>query len=90
MNINKVLITMLVTGMSIISAQSSFTAGGQIRHRFEMSDKGLTDDSKRTDISYLRTRLNLPFSPAENVVTLIQVQDSRILGEETQGYFSFV
>lgn len=82
MKIKRLKIILLLVGVSIITGQSSFKAGGQIRHRFEMSDKGLTLDSKRTDISYLRTRLNLSFSPEENVQILVQIQDSRILGEE--------
>lgn len=60
----------------------SFNVGGQFRHRFEMAQKGLEKGTERIDFSYLRTRLNLSFNPGENVYTLIQIQDSRIMGQE--------
>ncbi len=72
----------IIIGLTLISAQQQFKVGGQIRYRSEQNDKGLTPESKSATFSYLRTRLNLSFSPNESVSGLIQIQDSRTLGEE--------
>lgn len=72
---------LLTTGPAQAS-ETSFTAKGQIRHRFEVDNRDFGRADART-YGLLRSRLDLQFVPSENVTALIQVQDSRTMGEET-------
>ncbi len=63
-------------------AQGNLKISGQIRHRYEMSDKDFDSRTGADNFSYLRTRLNIGFSPAEGTQAFVQIQDSRKFGEE--------
>jgi len=69
--------------LSFVSGEQKFTVGGQIRHRFELQNKAFNKESNRTDFSFLRTRINLNFYPVNNVSAFIQIQDSRLMGQES-------
>lgn len=64
-------------------AGEDWTPTAQIRHRFEADDKDFNSAISLRTFSLLRTRLGADFEPAEDVRAFIQVQDSRVFGEET-------
>ena len=64
-----------------ILSSSHYTISGQIRHRFELSDKSFTPDTKSTSFNLLRTRLGVRLNPLKNTELFVQAQDSRTFGE---------
>jgi len=58
----------------------SFT--GQIRQRYEMVDKDFSDTTGFNNQNYLRTRFAISYKN-EDMMTVVQIQDSRIFGTET-------
>lgn len=67
---------------STIFAQSGLDVSAQIRARQQMNNKDFNSDLATNNFSELRTRLNLKFSPVENISGLVQLQDSRVYGTE--------
>jgi len=67
---------------SSIFAQSGLDVSAQIRARHQMSNKDFNSDVPANNFTELRTRLNLKFSPVENITGLVQLQDSRVFGTE--------
>lgn len=59
-----------------------YTFLGQVRHRFEINARDFNDDTDPVAFNLLRTRLGVHFFPVEHVEALLQVQDSRMFGEE--------
>ena len=59
-----------------------YTFLGQVRHRFEVNARDFNDDTDPIAFNLLRTRLGVRFFPIENVEALLQIQDSRMFGEE--------
>ena len=72
--------------LSIIMSTNAYSGdvevSGQIRYRFEMNNKDFNEDTAGNNSAFLRSRLGLKFDPADDVTAFIQVQDSRISGEE--------
>ncbi|NOZ04637.1 MAG: alginate export family protein [FCB group bacterium] len=68
--------------VGLVFAQGNLKISGQIRHRYEMSDKDFDGNTGADNFSYLRTRLNIGFSPVEGTQAFVQIQDSRKFGEE--------
>ena len=60
-----------------------YSLNGQIRHRFEYNNKDLNSDVDAVSFNLLRTRIGVRFEPAAHTEALLQVQDARTLGEET-------
>ncbi|MCH7976239.1 MAG: efflux RND transporter permease subunit, partial [Bacteroidetes bacterium] len=58
------------------------TVNGQVRHRSEYDDKGLTETGDADLFHLLRTRLGVTARPSEHVSAFIQIQDARKFGEE--------
>ncbi len=84
-NMKRYTITMLALLMvSGIYAQDKVSFSGQIRQRFEMSNLGF-DGAASTNVNWLRSRLNVKFTPSEDVAGFIQIQDTRMFGEESGG-----
>ncbi|MEE9269751.1 MAG: alginate export family protein [Candidatus Krumholzibacteria bacterium] len=65
-----------------VSAQTDWTLSGQIRYRFESDWKDFNSDTDANHFNLLRTRLVAQFDPSDDVMAFIQLQDSRVLGEE--------
>lgn len=76
-----ILALLMVSG---IYAQDQVSFSGQIRQRFEMSSKGF-DGEPSTNINWLRSRLNVKFTPSEDVTGFFQIQDTRRFGDESGG-----
>lgn len=75
---------LLILFLSIpLYSQSPFKFSGQIRPRLEIDNKALIPDNKPNTFISLRSRLNVSYSPLEDYSIFLQVQDSRIMGEET-------
>ncbi|UCG51366.1 MAG: alginate export family protein [Candidatus Latescibacterota bacterium] len=72
----------LIGFVNPVWADDQWDVSGQIRHRFESDDKDF-GNTKYTNFNLLRTRLNVLFSPTEGVTGFVQLQDSRVFGEET-------
>ena len=58
------------------------TVNGQVRHRSEYDDKGLTETGDADLFHLLRTRLGVTARPSEHVSAFVQIQDARKFGEE--------
>ncbi|MFQ5512503.1 MAG: alginate export family protein [Candidatus Krumholzibacteriia bacterium] len=65
-----------------VFAQTEWTLSGQVRYRFESDMKDFNNDSAANNFNVLRSRLAASFKPSDDVTALIQLQDSRVLGEE--------
>ncbi len=78
--ITLLIVLISITGM--LYSESAFDVSGQIRHRYEFSDKDFNNDTGADTFSLMRTRLNLGFEPAEDLKVFVQFQDSRKMGEE--------
>jgi Alginate export len=75
-----IIVSVLMTATNF--AQSSFKVSGQIRPRLQMNNKDFKSDLDANNFTELRTRVGLDFSPAENITGFIQLQDSRVYGNE--------
>ena len=80
--------TFPVLGLCILMALPGFARkkwnfSGQIRHRLEISGKDFLDSTARSNSHYLRTRFNASFKPYRHVGIFLQLQDSRVFGEES-------
>ncbi len=60
-----------------------YAVSGQVRYRFEFNNKDLNRRIDAISFNLLRTRLGVRFEPAPHTEALLQVQDARVLGEET-------
>jgi len=67
---------------AVLYSGSAVDISGQIRHRYEFSDKDFNSATNAESFSLLRTRLNLGLAPTGNVKAFIQFQDARNFGEE--------
>lgn len=54
----------------------------QVRHRFESSNRDFDKGTANNNYNLLRSRLGVKFTPADDVEAFIQLQDSRVMGEE--------
>ena len=59
-----------------------YTILGQVRHRFESSARSLNSSVDPINFNLLRTRLGVHFFVEEGVEAVLQIQDSRVMGEE--------
>ncbi len=68
---------------SIAQRTSDISVTGQVRERTEYTGKDF--DSSRDNVWFhlLRARINVAASPADDVTAFVQIQDSRMFGEET-------
>jgi len=84
MNRIRILILCILIFISqIASAQQKWNFSGQIRHRLELSGKDFNNDTDFNNFHLLRSRFNAGFSNGANIEALIQAQDSRYFGEES-------
>ena len=77
------LVTIIFLTVCNLSAQETFKFSAQIRPRFEIDNKDFKSSTRANTFTALRTRLGLSFLPVKNFSGFIQIQDSRIYGEET-------
>lgn len=77
------LVTILILTVSGLFAQETLKFSAQIRPRFEIDNKDFKSSTRANTFTALRTRLGLSFQPSKNLSGFIQIQDSRIYGEET-------
>ena len=85
----------LILGLSIATLLLTITYGmpsevsitGQIRQRTELNDKDFSASTSMSGATWLRTRLNISAKTESNGLAFIQLQDSRIFGEETNTLF---
>ena len=68
--------------MAVQSKDGDVELSGQIRVRSEVDGKDFNNDTSEKNMTFLRTRFNAAFQPAEKISTLIQLQDSRVHGSE--------
>ena len=59
-----------------------YTLLGQVRHRFEANDRDFNNDTDAITFNLLRSRFGVRFLPVEHTEAFLQVQDSRMFGEE--------
>ena len=67
---------------SLALAQEKVKFNGQVRTRSNLSNKDFNSDTKANSYTELRTRFGAQFMPTEDVTGFIQLQDSRIYGQE--------
>jgi hypothetical protein len=73
----------VISFFGILFAESNLLKfSGQIRQRYEMVDKDFLDTTGFNNQNYLRTRFAVSYQN-EDMMTFIQLQDSRIFGTET-------
>lgn len=100
----KKLTTMIVLMIIVFStyaiAQTTFDVNGQVRSRLQINDKDFNSETGMNTFNELRTRLGIKFTPIDDVLGFIQIQDSRVYGTEAgtmadmknldlhQGYFA--
>ena len=76
-----IILTLLCSSFAF--AQEKFTIKGQVRSRLQLDNKDFNSDVNPNSFTELRTRLTVKFTPEENIAGLIQIQDSRLFGGET-------
>ncbi|MDP3442646.1 MAG: alginate export family protein [Ignavibacteria bacterium] len=76
-------ILLLVLIFSIAQAQERVKFSGQIRPRFEIDNKDFKSTTEANTFTAFRTRFGVSLLPTANTSGYIQIQDSRIFGEET-------
>lgn len=77
------LLLLLVICFSIAQAQERIKFNAQIRPRFEVDNKDFKSTTEANTFTAFRTRLGVSLMPTANTSGYIQIQDSRIFGEET-------
>ena len=77
------IILTVLAGAASLPAQTDWRLSGQIRQRFEVDGKDFDKSTKASSFNLLRSRLNITFTPGENVTGFFQLQDSRTFGEES-------
>ena len=76
------LICFLLLSIFTLFSQKTININGQIRYRYELTDKDFDNDIKPNNFNLLRTRIGLSYRPSSNFNAFFQLQDSRIMGEE--------
>lgn len=76
------ILILLALVMSVNSFAGDIDVSGQIRYRFEMNNKDFNEDTAGSNSAFMRSRLGLRFNPTDDVGVFVQVQDSRMFGEE--------
>lgn len=66
-----------------IQAQQTIKFNAQIRPRLESDNRDLNSRDDVTSFTLLRSRFGAQFNPTSDVLGYFQIQDTRILGEET-------
>ena len=77
------LVILSIAFLNTLFAQEWIKFSAQIRPRFEVDNKDFRSSTLPNTYTLLRTRLGLSFVPVKNLSGLIQLQDSRTFGEET-------
>lgn len=72
-------VILLITGQAHAQV---VTFNGQVRHRSEFDGKGLTESGDSYLFHLLRTRLGATARPSNGVSAFVQIQDSRMFGDE--------
>ncbi|MCP4152286.1 MAG: alginate export family protein [bacterium] len=78
-----IMVTMLAGTLQLLGGEDKLSYSLEIRHRYEMNGKDFDTDSDLNKYNFLRTRLGLLFKPFKDMEAFVQLQDSRIFGEET-------
>lgn len=87
----KSLLTILIMAIVIMAiggqvlAKPKLDVGGQIRFRGIYDDRDFNTHNISDKYSELRTRVHLKTELERNAIAFVQIQDSRILGEDTSG-----
>ncbi|MFQ6677112.1 MAG: alginate export family protein [Fidelibacterota bacterium] len=81
MNLRTTLILISIIGI-LFAESNPLKFSGQIRQRYEMVDKDFSDTTGFNNQNYLRTRFAVSYK-SEDVLTFVQLQDSRVFGTET-------
>ncbi|MCK5406977.1 MAG: hypothetical protein KAJ37_05970, partial [Candidatus Krumholzibacteria bacterium] len=77
------LLAVAVCWIGEAAAESMFEVSAQVRHRFEASNRDFDSGTAVNTYNQLRSRLGVGFKPSENISAFIQLQDARIMGEES-------
>lgn len=78
----KKLLFILIALPFILNAQSIYKFDLQIRPRFEIDNKDFNSSTNPNTFTALRSRLGLSLKASDDVSAYVQLQDSRIFGEE--------
>ena len=78
----KYYITLISLFGMLIAEGNPLKFSGQVRQRFEMVDKDITDTTSFNNQNYLRTRFTVSFDN-DDYSTFVQLQDSRVFGTES-------
>ncbi|MGK9476937.1 alginate export family protein [Melioribacter sp. OK-6-Me] len=78
----KKILSLLLALPIILNAQSIYKLDFQLRPRFEIDNKDFNSSTNPNTFTALRTRLGLKFNVSKDMSAYIQLQDSRIFGEE--------
>jgi hypothetical protein len=65
-----------------VAADDTVSFSVQVRQRFEVDDKDFNSGTGLGSFNLLRTRIGAKFTPGENMKAFVQLQDSRVWGEE--------
>ncbi len=91
-NVAFLVAAVLVLRLGVLFAQSqtqSVRWSGQIRMRSEVDGRDFNQETPPNTFTLLRSRLGAEIVPVENVKVFLQVQDSRVFGEEKTASGSF-
>ena len=77
-----VLLALLVSNVADAVTSEMFKPKAQIWHRFEASNRDFNSRTAYNNFNILRSRLSVTITPTDDIEAFIQVQDSRIWGEE--------
>jgi hypothetical protein len=75
---------LLMLGVSsALFAIDNVKFSGQLRHRYEMSNKDFDATNDASNTSYLRSRFNAVFQPSYDVKAMLQIQNTKTLGSNS-------
>jgi hypothetical protein len=71
-----------VTGNAVAGMEDKITVKAKIWHRFEADDRDFNSATAFDNFNFLRTQLGVGFKANDDIGAFIQLQDSRVMGEE--------
>lgn len=83
------IVLMFVTECSVLAQEGPIIWSGEIRFRSEVDGRDFRSGTAMNAYTFLRSRLGLEARPVEGVTAFLQVQDSRVLGEERDATGAF-
>jgi hypothetical protein len=83
-------IVVLGTGVDLVAAPNAseiFKPKAQVWHRFEAFNRDFNSNTAVNTFNLARTRLSMQIVPTKDIEAFIQLQDSRVWGEESNTLF---